>query len=253
MRTKWFLAAVLGVVLILGRSDGIAQQTQSQAPTWATTQKALENDLALSHEFSQGEVARIIRGFQIAPVPLNLRGKNLPLVGLGSYIVNGEGGCNDCHTLPSYAEGGDPFLGERKKVNAARYLAGGTPFGDPTNPDTPISRNLTPRANGLPANLTWEQFRQVIRTGVDLKHRRPFAPSEEHDLLQVMPWPVYQDMIDRDLRAVYEYLEINPLAAVESDAVGKPISSGDSRSPRASTGGQEIRRSRFSWERKTFS
>ena len=49
-----------------------------------------------------------------------------------------------------------------------------------------------------------------MRTGADLKHRTPFVPSEEGDLLQVMPWPVYQDMIDRDLRAIYEYLRAIP-------------------------------------------
>jgi len=198
VRTKWFLAALIGVALLLGRSDGIAQQ-QGQSGA----QNAQGNDNA-------GDAARIIKGFRIAPVPLNLEGKNVALVGLGSYIVNGVGGCNDCHTSPPYAAGGDPFAGDPKKVNAARYLAGGTPFGDPTNPDTPVSRNLTPRANGLPANLTWEQFRQVIRTGADLKDRRPFFPSEDHDLLQVMPWPVFQDMNDRDLRAVYEYLRSIP-------------------------------------------
>ena len=32
--------------------------------------------------------SRILRGFEIAPVPLNLEGKNRALVGLGSYIVN---------------------------------------------------------------------------------------------------------------------------------------------------------------------
>jgi hypothetical protein len=31
---------------------------------------------------------RIRRGFEIAPVPLNLAGKNRELVGLGSYLVN---------------------------------------------------------------------------------------------------------------------------------------------------------------------
>ena len=206
MRTKWFLVALIGVSLLLGRSDGIAQQqTQSAA------QNAQGNEDAAWQHFSSTDTARIVRGFQIAPVPLHLRGKNVQLVGLGSYIVNAQGGCNDCHTSPSYADGGNPFAGEPKKVNAARYLAGGTPFGDPTNPDTPVSRNLTPRAsNGLPANLTWEQFRWVLRTGADLKHRRPFAPSEDHDLLQVMPWPVYQDMTDRDLRAIYEYLRSIP-------------------------------------------
>ena len=194
MRTKWFLAAFVGVLLLLGRSDGIAQQQGANG---------LENENA-------ADAARIARGFQIAPVPLNLEGKNLALVGLGSYLVNAVGGCNDCHTNPPYADGGDPFLGQPKQVNAARYLAGGTPFGPPGDPNTPVSRNLTPRANGLPANLTWAQFRQVLRTGADLKHRPPFVPSAENDLLQVMPWPVFQDMTERDLQAIYEYLRSIP-------------------------------------------
>jgi hypothetical protein len=157
------------------------------------------------------ELDRIIRGYQINPVPLNLRGKDLALVGLGSYNVNAKGGCNDCHTSPSFAAGGDPFMGEPKKINAARYLAGGALFGPPGDPNTPVSRNLTPRAStGLPAGLTYEQFRKTIRTGEDLKHRPPFAPSAEKDLLQVMPWPVYQDMTERDLRAIYEYLRAIP-------------------------------------------
>jgi hypothetical protein len=48
-------------------------------------------------------------GFEIAPVPLNLRGKNPALVGLGSYIVYAEDGCNDCHTCPSYVQGTNPM------------------------------------------------------------------------------------------------------------------------------------------------
>src|SRR4051794_2945460 len=75
------------------------------------------------------ETERILRGFQIAPVKLNLRNKNRDLVGLGSYIVNAQGGCNDCHTAPPYAPGGNPFQGQPKKVNAAHYLAGGQQFG----------------------------------------------------------------------------------------------------------------------------
>src|ERR1700741_5406035 len=48
-------------------------------------------------------------GFSIAPVKLDLKGKDPLLVGLGSYIVNAQGGCNDCHTCPSYAPGHNPF------------------------------------------------------------------------------------------------------------------------------------------------
>src|SRR5687767_12358845 len=75
------------------------------------------------------EAARIRQGFLITPVPLNLTGKNPGLVGLGSYIVNAQGGCSDCHTNPPFAAGGDPFLGEPAVINQAGYLGGGTAFG----------------------------------------------------------------------------------------------------------------------------
>jgi len=58
--------------------------------------------------------------------------------------------------------------------------------------------------------LTLSQFLTVMRTGADLKHRPPFVPSESQDLLQVMPWPVFQEMSDRELRAMYEYLRAIP-------------------------------------------
>src|SRR4051812_32919905 len=68
--------------------------------------------------------SRIQRGYDLAPVPLNTKGLNPALVGVGSYIVNAQGACNDCHTNPSFAEHGDPFAGEAEKINAAGYLAG---------------------------------------------------------------------------------------------------------------------------------
>src|SRR6187397_2399221 len=37
------------------------------------------------------EASKIQEGFAIAPVPLDVDGKNKALVGLGSYIVNGQG------------------------------------------------------------------------------------------------------------------------------------------------------------------
>ena len=138
--------------------------------------------------------SRIQRGFAIAPVHLNLRGKNRALVGLGSYIVNAQGGCNDCHTAPPFAPGHDPHLGEPKQVNAATYLGGGTAFGPF------VSRNITPDEHGRPAGLTRDQFIRILRTGID----------EDGEILQVMPWPVYGDMTDGDLKAIYEYLSSIP-------------------------------------------
>jgi hypothetical protein len=146
-------------------------------------------------EQSGGDNSRVKRGLALAPVPLNLKGKNRDLVGLGSYIVNAQGGCNDCHTQPSYAPGHDPFQGQPGQVNADTYLGGGRAFGPLL-----VSRNITPDEHGLPAGLTRDQFITALRTGIDT----------DGEILQVMPWPVYGDMTDRDLKAIYEYLRSIP-------------------------------------------
>lgn len=154
--------------------------------------------------------SKIQRGFAIAPVDLNLTGKNRALVGLGSYIVNAVGDCNGCHAGPSgeYADGGNPFQGQPKVVNKAAYLAGGTPLFGPFF----IPRNLTPDKTGRPAGgASFEEFRGILRTGIDPEHAHPqFGP-----LLQVMPWPTFQNMTDRDISAIYEYLSTIP--CIEGD------------------------------------
>ena len=47
---------------------------------------------------------RVRVGFEIAPVPLDVRGKDRALVGLGSYFVNAVASCNDCHTQSATSE-----------------------------------------------------------------------------------------------------------------------------------------------------
>lgn len=156
-------------------------------------------------EFTEAELARSQQGLNISPVPINAgAGRTRILIGLGSYLVNAVGGCNDCHTNPPYLEGGDPFRGEPTRVNAANYLAGGARFGPFT------SRNLTPdpEHGNRPAGLTLEQFIHVIRTGEDIHQHHP----EVSPLLQVMPWPVYRNMSNRDLQAIYLYLSVIPHA-----------------------------------------
>jgi hypothetical protein len=144
------------------------------------------------------EGKKIQKGFEIAPVPLNLKGKNRALVGLGSYIVNAQAACNDCHTCPSYAPGHNPFMGGDGQINAANYLAGGVHFG-PT-----VSANITPDASGKPAGLEFEEYLELIRTGRD--------PDEPDEILQVMPWPIFRNMNDRDILAIYTYLTAIPHA-----------------------------------------
>jgi hypothetical protein len=147
---------------------------------------------------------RVRIGFEIAPVHLELDGKNRELVGLGSYLVNSIGGCNECHTNPSYTSTGNPYNGQPAQVNVAGYLAGGAAFG-------PFySRDITPYKNGLPAGRTLEEFLQVMKTGKDFDYQ---AGQPGPPLLQVMPWPDYRYMTDLELLAIYEYLRsIPPLA-----------------------------------------
>jgi hypothetical protein len=150
-------------------------------------------------EISEGDESRIQTGFNYAKqqgIKLDLRHKDRGLVGLGSYLVNAVGGCNDCHTAPPYQPGHDPSFGQPKQINIDCYLDGGAVFGPF------VSRDITPFENGMPAGLTFQQFKHVIRTGED--------PDHPGQLLQVMPWPVYQTMTDHDLRAIYEYLSSIP-------------------------------------------
>lgn len=179
------------------------------------------------------ENAKIQIGFEIAPVPLNLHGKDRDLVGLGSYIVNSMSGCNDCHSAgPKTQYLVNPFFGKSPKViNPATYLGGGRDFGPliPGSADI-VSRNLTPDITGLPeGGRSFAQFLQIMRTGADLDHLHPTCtgapnancvpPPFDGDLLQIMPWPVFQTMTDHDLRAIYEYLSAIPCIANTGAAV----------------------------------
>src|SRR4029077_7025802 len=116
--------------------------------------------------------SKVRKGFAIAPVPLNLAGKNPELVGWGSYIVNAQADCNGCHSAgpqTEFVRGGNPYFGQQEKINPATYLGGGRDFGPYPAPDSAlhiISRNLTPDKNGLPeGGHTFAEFRHIIRGG----------------------------------------------------------------------------------------
>jgi hypothetical protein len=190
-------------------------------------------------------------GFKIAPVPLNLEGKNRDLVGLGSFIVNAQADCNGCHTAGgppnfNYAAGGNPYFGQKTVVDPTVYLSGGTNFGPVGTPTGPlgyagpnmITRNLTPDNTGRPeGGHTLAEFKEILRIGTDFDHIHPIctaaqlaqieattdpnAPlpvcipatmgnSVDGDLLQIMPWPVYHNMTDHQIEAIYEYLSAIP-------------------------------------------
>jgi len=161
----------------------------------AGAQPAVERQNGMGGSHSQSIVKR---GFDIAPVPLDLQGKNRAKVGRGSYLVNAVGLCADCHSCTTYAAGENPYSGGSGAINATNYLAGGVPFGPFT------SANISPDPNGRPAGLTATQFVHTIRTGED--------PDNPGQVLQVMPWPILRNMTDHDLLDIYEYLSAIPHA-----------------------------------------
>jgi hypothetical protein len=112
--------------------------------------------------------------------------------------------CNGCHSIHEFVTGGDPFLGQPKRIDATVYLRGG--LGLPAdNGQLVLSRNIRPELpSGLPASKTFAQFSAVFQHGTDFDN-----PGQ---LLQVMPWPTFQNMTNEDIRAIYEYLSALPPA-----------------------------------------
>lgn len=185
---------------------------------------------------AQDEKQMIRTGLEVAPamgVQMNMTGKDPDLVGLGSYLVNVVADCNGCHSDPptSYLPSGNPYFrttnppifSGTKQINPATYLGGNQDFGAFPSPGGTVhivSRNLTPDKTGRPeGGNTLAEFMMIMRTGVDLDHAHPNCPTNapnclfppfNGDLLQVMPWPAFQRMTDRQLTAIYEYLSTIP-------------------------------------------
>jgi hypothetical protein len=144
------------------------------------------------------EASLIDEGFEIAPVHLNLAGKDRNLVGLGSYLVNAVADCNGCHSSGApplgfypFVTGKNPYFIQPAKVDPTVYLAGGANFGTlgivgtPTGPTgyagpAIISRNLTPDKNGRPAGgHTLAEFKEIIRHGTDFDHIHPTCTAAQ--------------------------------------------------------------------------
>jgi hypothetical protein len=138
--------------------------------------------------------SRVEQGFANSPIPpsqFSLNGKDILLVGLGSYLVKAAIGCGSCHSFPQFLPhgdtagsnpaAGDPFQGTPStqsvqgqlvaNFSTSNYLAGGLCFGPF------MARNLTPDAHSLPEGLTEEEFVRVMRTGEDIHCKKsPLDP-----------------------------------------------------------------------------
>ena len=178
--------AQAAIILVAFKAGGVIKARQMSAESWANT-------------------SQIPPGVALNPVPLKIGDDNTAIVLRGSYFVNALQHCNYCHTCPPYATGSDPVTpGVLPAVNAVNYMAGGRRFGPSNDTNAPISANLTPDLKtGLPGGMTFEQFRLVLRTGRAHKTGRN---------LQVMRWPMFGDLTDTDLMAIYAYLKAIPHA-----------------------------------------
>lgn len=131
----------------------------------------------------------------------------------GEYLV-ATSGCNDCHT---------PWkMGPNGPEPDMELMLSGHPESLPINESPPINEpwvaltyatntaiagpwgvsftaNLTPDPEtGVLSDYTEEQFLLAMRNGRHLGQGRPILPP--------MPWTVYGQMTDDDLKSIYAYL-----------------------------------------------
>jgi hypothetical protein len=190
MTKKQFVSRALSGAVCLGIIAGLLVQSPRV--------------LAQSNQDQDNEEALSQLGLSIAPVKLNLAGKDQNLVGLGSFIVNAVADCNGCHnggTPPNlnYAIGGNPYFGQKAVVDPTVYLAGGQnfgPVGTPTGPSgyqgpAMISRNLTPNKYGVPeGGMSLAHFKQIIRSGTDFDKLHPTCTAAQITAIQGGATPV---------------------------------------------------------------
>ena len=139
------------------------------------------------------------------------------LVQRGEYLVK-TSGCHDCHTpLTMGANGPEPDMsralsGHPQDVAIAAPAQPSDPWVTSANATNTawsgpwgvsFTANLTPDPEtGVLRDISEEQFIETLRTG---RHK-----GQGRQILPPMPWPVYGQMTDDDLRAIYAYLRQIP-------------------------------------------
>jgi len=189
-RNAWHRAIPLNIKLKNGafmtteiwrksRNSLVAGAAMALLTAWATPGVVRADDRG-----SDDDWGRVRRGLEIAPVPLSLAGKDLRLVGLGSYLVNAVASCNDCHSAgpaTEYAPEVTLILRETRRRSLIKmFILGADEISARSFPYARIvSRNLTPDKTGLPVGgRTFYQFLEIMRTGVDLDHLHPNCESD---------------------------------------------------------------------------
>lgn len=152
-------------------------------------------------------------------------------VARGEYLVT-TSVCHDCHTpFKLGPDGPEPDMTralsghpEGMKLPPAPKLPDGpwvwmgagtnTAFAGPWG--VSFTANLTPDKETGTGAWTADQFIATIRTGRHLGKGRPILPP--------MPWPMYRNMTDDDLRSIFAYLQtLTPI----KNKVPAPIEPGE--------------------------
>jgi mono/diheme cytochrome c family protein len=139
------------------------------------------------------------------------------MVSRGKYIVM-TSACDDCHTPKKMGPNG-PVLDmsrllsghpESEKLPPPPVLPAGpwmavaswdlAAWSGPWGVSFPM--NLTPDENTGIGSWSEETFVKAIRTGKHMGVSRPILPP--------MPWEIYKNWTDEDLKAVYAYLRTIP-------------------------------------------
>jgi Cytochrome c len=145
------------------------------------------------------------------------------MVKRGEYLVNIVG-CDDCHSpkrmgahgpevIPELRLSGYPSsrpiqVGDSNVVKKGWALFGGDLTSAVGEWGMSFTANLTPDATGI-GNWPEENFIRAIRQG---KYK---GLAEGRDLLPPMPWFIYKNMTDEDLKSIFAYLKtIKPVENV---------------------------------------
>ena len=140
----------------------------------------------------------------------------------GKYLVS-TSACHDCHTPKIDGPDGKPILDEKRWLSGHPEKA---PFPTWTPADlkernalaltnpmltawagpwgVSFAFNLTPDKETGIAEWSENNFIQALRTG---KHQ---GQPNGREILPPMPWEVYKNMTDDDLKAIYAYLRTIP-------------------------------------------
>jgi hypothetical protein len=147
------------------------------------------------------------------------------LIKRGLYLTT-IGGCNDCHSpkvmtpmgpepdpsrLFSGHPANEPLPPVAKTTDWVLFSMGQTAAVGPWG--ISYAANLTPDDTGI-GNWTYEQFETALRKGKykGLENARPLLPP--------MPWQMYKNFSDEDMKAVFTYLKsLKPIDNVVPAAI----------------------------------